>query len=77
MIPREKAIDLAQKFEGLTAKPFDGTGNIRLNESARQRAIVCCDEIIEHYHAINDKRNDDAKGPIYFWQLVKIEISKL
>lgn len=86
MKPAEKAIHLVQKFEGLVATPFDGKGNIRLNDSVRGRALICCDEIIQSYQqTIKDKDlyphepsiELSAKDSIKYWQQVKEEIYKL
>lgn len=81
MTPKEKAIHLAQKFEGLTASPFDGKGNLRLNESAKQRALICVDEILSAKYDCGCEQSIvvDGKYQTYttYWQQVKTEIEKL
>lgn len=77
MSPRDKAKDLVQKFEGLVATPFDGKGNIRMNDSVRQRALICCDEVIASHEEAKDVGNLKWKWAIIYWQSVKKELSKL
>lgn len=81
MTPKEKAIHLAQQFEGLTANPFDGKGNFRLNESVRQRALICCDEILSSKYDCGCQQSVviDGKYQTYvtYWQQVKTEIKKI
>jgi hypothetical protein len=46
-------------------------------KAAKSCAIICCDEIIEDFHGINDKWNQDAEARIAYWQLVKQHIQSL
>lgn len=86
MTPEKKAIDLVQKFEGLTPTPFDGLGNLLVHESVRQRVLICCDEIIESYQ--QTWKNKDlyahqpsvdlaAKDVVRYWQQVKERLQSL
>lgn len=81
MKPAEKAIHLVQKFEGLAATPFDGKGNIRLNDIVKQRALICCGEIIEvleKYDKDNNRKEECRPLEQYvYWTQVKNELSKL
>lgn len=78
--PKDKAIDLVQKFEGLVAIPSTGIGNIRINDLVRQRALICCDEIIQFLlDAVTIVCEDGGEilEPRQYWIKVKAEIKKL
>lgn len=88
MNPSDKAIQLVQKFEGLVATPFDGKGNIRLSDSVRQRALICCDETIEALKVVGGKELivDDPSlelhdmkmiGGVEYWKRVRFAIKIL
>jgi hypothetical protein len=74
MTPKEKAIDLKNKF--YYALPNNGSLNEGLNscESRHKEAVVCAliavDEIIEKHYDDWDEYSD-------YWQEVKQEIEKL
>lgn len=72
MTPEEKAINLIQKFEGLVAHPFDGKGNIRLSDSVRSAALICCDEVLQSL-----LNNSTSTEPYNYWQSVKKNIKSL
>jgi hypothetical protein len=81
MTTEQKAIDLVQRFEGLTAQPFNGNGNIRLSESVRQRALVCVDEIIKtgpiSFAQSQTGGPDEIVSRIPYWQAVRDHILSL
>lgn len=88
MLPSEKAIALVQRFEGLVAQPFDGKGNIGLSDSARQRAVIYCEEVINALRLTQAKEMivDDPSlpmdkmkmiGGVEYWERVKIAIKLL
>jgi hypothetical protein len=80
MTPKIKAIDLIQKFEGLTAKPFDGEGNMRASESVKERATICCDEIIAFMQdatSIMCYDGGEILEPRQYWAQVKQHIQSL
>lgn len=72
MTPHQKAIELVRKFEGLVAKPFDGNGNIALKEEVKQRAVICCNEVIQALAFTST-----SVEPYKYWQDVRKEICKL
>jgi hypothetical protein len=78
MTPKIKAIDLIQKFEGLTAKPFDGEGDIRVSKSVKERATICCDEIIEALdQSLYTTIDENGRSLTEYWQQVKQHILSL
>lgn len=77
MTPEAKAIDLVQKFEGLTAHPFDGKSNIRLSDSVRQRYLICCDEIIAEIEDLQQNCVMEFPMALEYWRQVKEKIQSL
>jgi hypothetical protein len=77
MTPEVKAIKLAQKFEGLVAHPFDGKGNVRLNESVRQRSLICCNEVIAEIEDLQQNCAMEFPMALEYWHKVKTEITSL
>lgn len=73
MTPEEKAIEVTKKF-GYAAGTYI---NDLVLGIAKRSALICCDEIIEDYWAINDKWNNDAEARIAYWQLVKTHIQAI
>lgn len=77
MTPQVKAIKLVQKFEGLVTKPFDGKGNIRLNELVRQRSLICCNEVIAEIEDLQQNCAMEFPMALEYWHKVKREITRL
>ena len=65
MIPKEKAIELFNKYNELSK---DYTRGVSINEFAKQCALIAVDELIKNSHS--DKRTE-------YWQEVKHEINQL
>lgn len=69
MSPKEKAIQLYQKWEQLGR---DHTRGVSMHEFAKESAVIAVDEILKS-HEGSEKDNYS----IYFYNLVKEEINKL
>jgi len=70
--PEEKSLELIEKFRR-HAKIDAGTIVVTRTESAKQCAIICCEEILKSYELTNDNH-----GTIYkFWQQVIEKIKSL
>jgi hypothetical protein len=90
MTPKEKAIDLVDKFNQYTIKASTHYPNGKMVEcknDAKQCALIAVDEIIEatkyeihHAKAYIDGRKSKINTNVYYnpyWQEVKQEIKKL
>jgi hypothetical protein len=73
MTPKEKAVELYNKYEQL-GKDF--TRGVSMAEFAKQCALIAVDEVIK---AIPDASDYDSpyNHELVYWQLVKQEIEKL
>ena len=65
MTPKEKALDLINKFENYSFMDID---RVSAFESAKQCALIACNEILSYM---------GADRGYQFWTEVKIEIQKL
>lgn len=77
MTPKEKAIELYQKYE-LLGRDF--TRGVSIKEYSKQCALIAVDEIINTLNM--DIRDIDVRGNILldlidYWREVKQEIEKL
>jgi hypothetical protein len=73
MTPKEKAVELYNKYEQL-GKDF--TRGVSMAEFAKECALIAVDEVIK---AIPDASDYDSpyNHELVYWQLVKEEIEKL
>jgi hypothetical protein len=73
MTPKEKAVELYNKYEQL-GKDF--TRGVSMAEFAKECALIAVDEVIK---AIPDASDYDSpyNHELVYWQLVKEEIQKL
>ena len=80
MTPREKAYQLCNKFyEGSALGKTQGE-HLEEKGKAKQRALICVDEIELYRKQIEDEYDEDlyhAYGVEEYWQEVKEEIKKL
>lgn len=88
MNPKEKALELKQKFGIATMFSKDNNGYTLSEEMATKMAIIAVDEIIEALNAFGYigamyddfetgyKVSTTDKDPTEFWQQVKNELTK-
>jgi hypothetical protein len=82
MTPKEKAIDLVDKFNQYTVKASTHYPNgkmVECKDDAKQCALIAVDEIIEQceFDVIHDVLNQRYMGKLNYWDEVKQEIENL
>jgi len=77
MTTREKANELGNKF--YQGSVFDYSKQRHLEEirRAKERALICVDEIIKFAYDVEWEKKEDALSKIKFLKEVKQEINKL
>lgn len=74
MTPKEKAIELVEKFQELSiVTTYNGTDQL---EVAKNCALIAVDEIIDSNNYIMNVTGDYIKERELFWEEVKQEIEK-
>jgi hypothetical protein len=71
MTPKEKALELIEKFK---LKIDDHYQSLR-DDQAKQCALILCDEMLVHYPIAVD--DEQSKNFHEYWKNVKSEIEKL
>ncbi len=71
MTPKDKAIELIQKYTRATWIKYDEIKYLRTIPNAKECALIAVDELI-YSHS-----QDTTDNQFYFWQEVKKEIQKL
>jgi hypothetical protein len=71
MTPKEKAIELNEKFMLTVA----GTNGFKI--SFKSHALIAVDEILSLMIKFHNRHIEDNSNEIIFWELVKEEINKL
>ena len=74
MTPKEKAIELVERYSGITTQYEEGYGYSPNIENAKICALISVDEIINSI-VITDLTT--AENQFIYWQEVKQEIKKL
>lgn len=77
MTPKEKAIELVNKFIEFTRVFDDCSGWVDDIISAKQCALIAVDEILNEYREDYEEVNKDIYTIYSWWQEVKQEIEKL
>ena len=76
MTPKEKAIELIDKF-----KVLDSEGHVLSWSCAKECALICVNEILEttkeEYQQVVDQEYRKSTRHNQYWQQVKQEIEKL
>ena len=72
MTPKEKAIELYQKYELLG---IDFTRGVSMKEYSKQCALIAVDEVIDILSVL--PYGMEYLSDIYYWEEVKQEIEKL
>jgi hypothetical protein len=74
MTPKEKAIELINKFYGL---PTGNTNRCVDWLTATESALITVDEILSLMIKFHNRHIEDNSNEIIFWELVKEEINKM
>jgi len=72
MTPKEKALELYQKYETLGR---DFTRGVSMKEHSKQCALIAVNEVIDEYGTYYKINIDDKY--VSYWEQVKQEIEKL
>lgn len=79
MTPKEKAIELFDKYEDCYPKNYDKSGRNFFTDAIKKSALIAVDEIIELYefHAISNPDDKRVMDTLNYFDEVKQEIEKL